>query len=174
MSIKISSSSQIKAFVCLLLFINICILGACSSTDGDALIKNSVLFQADAWSKGLASPILKGYKGVSFDITNITSSGADVAINNDSKNQLAYSDWFLIDKLEDGEWVRVDFINGGVSQLMIDLEPPSYLNHLDFNFFFGGLSPGTYRFVQGVYVNIGFQDMYSTDPVYLYTEFVVE
>ena len=163
-------------------------MGSCSTSNyplkgGNNLISDSVLFQADTWSQELKSIVLPNYKGISFEVTNVTTNGAEITIHNSQNNQISYNPFFTMEKLEDGKWCSVDFPNGNIAPAVIFNDPPAYLQYMDFDLAFGGLAPGTYRFIQGIYVNVDWQKVFDInsldppkipDPINLYTVFSID
>jgi len=127
-------------------------------------------------------PLVKDYQGVTFTIHDATSDSASVTVECPKKYQLYFGYGYDIYKYEDSDWVLLSTVE---HEGYVDVWPAVITSNLpyldpnkqglDFNYYFDGLEPGTYRFVQSVYcVNKGEQVTDYSDYAYVFSEFTIE
>ena len=106
-------------------------------------------------------PLLPEYNGMHFVVEDASSQGARISFF-DAGLRVVFSYGFSMYKVERGAWVEVDFKDNLVWPAVIT-QKLSYLEdgYLDFDSYFGGLEPGSYRFVQTVILDEG---QYDSEP----------
>jgi len=99
-------------------------------------------------------PHVTEYLGMSFIISDPDSHGANIVFLNEKELPVAHGDTFRVYRRFGNGWANVGFIDHtNMSRLMLyDDVPFSSEPYLDFDYYFGGLEPGEYRFYYLLYL----------------------
>jgi len=157
-------------------------VGGCSGSS-----KNTESSFAAKFTSGI---ITESYEGISLSVINISANYADVDITYPPCELIIYDSSFEVYRISKDNWVRVEFTDDIVNDLTINRVNSNCLRHLNFDTFYSSLPPGTYRFVQAIWVNVdyddfgydnssqstpfGFKQYSEPTPIYLYADFCVK
>jgi len=122
------------------------------------------------------APFEKEHRGMRIIIDGATSQGAFIRFENDNKLPVGFGYTFLICVFKNGNWELVHPRKGIAYPALFTTKFP--LDYLDFDFFFDGLEPGSYRVAYRVSIletNASGEDQSSSIDyrVYLYTDFTI-
>lgn len=92
-------------------------------------------------------------KNVFIKISNVTNTGATIIIKDENKNPYNYGSWYKLEKLDTGEWIKLDTIRddylfNDVAYLVDENKEIKFV--MDWEDIYGKLQPGTYRLVKDV------------------------
>lgn len=95
----------------------------------------------------------------------LTNEGATVIITDKNEKKYSYSSWFIIEKKQNGNWVKLELLNPkdtvGEIGIVRDNEEVVEMN-INWTDQYGKLSPGEYRLVKNIDDNGEFK-YFSTD-----------
>jgi len=124
-------------------------------------------------SLGSLVPLEKEHKGVSFSIEDVTPEGAFIQFGNrDNVSVYSGAGWDLFVSTDNG-YKYVHFNKDIEFPMILFLEPLD--RYIDFVLYYGGLAPGSYRFVYLLIFPEVERDYENLDDkVYIYADFTVK
>jgi len=125
------------------------------------------------------SIVTRSYDGISFVINNANAHDADVKILYPPERHIVYGLNYQIYRYSKNKWNLLKMNGNLVNDLMLYKVNSNSFCHLYFDLLYNGLEPGTYRFVQGIWVDVAPQAFFYENgpepkPIYLYTDFIVK
>ena len=92
----------------------------------------------------------------------ISKTGAIIILKNNSENIYDYDEEYVIEKKENGEWKKLEYINknGFFDSLLVLGEKKKMELKIDWSNIYGELGEGTYRFIKEIYGTSGHKDIW--------------
>ena len=114
-------------------------------------------------------------EGIRMEVVegSVTSLAATVAYVNETESTYTYGEGFSLQKLVDGRWYTMSWINDNVAFIAIGylLEPGRVEKEYSWKLMHGEMEPGEYRIVTDVFPN---EDAPGSDPILLAAPFTIE
>jgi hypothetical protein len=115
--------------------------------------------------------------GLSINIAKISPTGAELYFtqyDGNPKGNLEYSDDFIIEKFEEGEWIQAPIVvegDYGFNDIAYSITNEDVTDFkIDWKWLYGELEPGEYRIGKGI---IDFVETGSYDKYMIYVHFII-
>ena len=118
--------------------------------------------------------LTRTYEGIHLVISNATPRGINIYLADWQDSNVELLPGFFMFVLEKDNWASVELNeNIGFLRSPVGLTSDKNRGYINFEFYYGELKPGAYRFIQGLLLLDLDVDLRLQSIVYLYVDFVI-